>query len=244
MIITVDIGNTRTHFGLFEGRKLLKATALETLRIPYLKSLPIKTRASIDAVIFASVNPRVEKPFIKIVKRNFKILPLKLGRDIKVPIPIKVDFPSKIGIDRLANCIAAYEYAKTACIAIDIGTAITLDVVSKNGEFIGGIIAPGITISSMALKEHCALLPKVKLVKPQKVIGKNTISCIRAGLFYSVVGLMEKVIENVSHELGTTPYIIGTGGDIHYFRGFGIFDKIIPYLTLEGIAISYNKIKS
>jgi type III pantothenate kinase len=128
-------------------------------------------------------------------------------------------------------------------VVIDIGTAITFDVVSKNCEFLGGIIAPGPEISARALSGHCALLPYIKLRKPQKAIGKNTWDNINLGLYWGIAGLIERGVKNIEMELGEKPKVIGTGGAIDLFSDIRIFDEIIPTLTLEGIAISYYKTK-
>ena len=239
MLIVADIGNTKTHIGLFDGRKVVQAYTVNTRTMSSVKLRLWKSK-NIGGVVYASVRPSAERKFESVIRKHLGTLPIKkLGRDIKPPISLKVDNPKTVGMDRLANAIAAYERVKDACVVVDMGTAITFDVVSKKGEFVGGVIASGMGISAKALNDYCELLPLIKPDKPTKTIGKNTIDNIKSGVFWSVVGLIECVIKNIRRELKCKPYIIATGGDANLLKNLGLFDEVIPHLTLEGIATAY-----
>jgi|GEM_PF-567849 len=207
MIFVADIGNTRTHFGLSHMGKIRNAVSVKTVDIfkrefllKMTKSL-LGTEKDIDGVFFASVVPGINNHFIATIKNYTGIIPLELGKDIPVPIRIKVLHPQKVGQDRLANCVAAYEMVKSACVVVDIGTAITIDVVSQEGDFIGGMIAPGIDISIKTLENNCALLPHIVFKKPKKFIGKDTKSCIMAGVYLQIVGLIKMATNEIRREM-------------------------------------------
>ncbi len=204
LITAVDIGNTRTHIATFSGRRVVSRGKVDG-----------------DVVVYASVNPKAEKKW-----KNA----LKMGRDFPPAIANRYKPTSAAGMDRLANAAAAWARTKRACAVIDLGTAITVDVV-KAGAFIGGLIAPGIRLQARALHEHTALLPDVT---PRRVraMGRGTRESIVAGISFGVQGL----IEVTRRALGRV-VIFGTGGDASLYRD--LVDEVVPDLTLEGIAISY-----
>lgn len=233
MILSVDIGNTSTRYAIFESTKLR--------RVSYRLEALVGKRPGIQAVIYVSVNPDRERQILHLLRCKFGLKPLKLGRDLAFPIKVRYSPPSSVGADRLANAVAAYELARRMCMVIDLGTAITFDVVSKRGEFLGGAIAPGLGLLARALSRGCALLPEIHPARPRHLIGKDTTQNIRIGTFWGVVGAIKQITVNITDKLGKRPYIFGTGADANLFAGLGLFDTIRPYLTLEGIAISYLK---
>lgn len=228
-ILAANIGNTKTSLGIFRNRRLIKTFSLDTAKLH--KANSVLAKLKVTKVIYASVKPQAERDFIRIVK----VKPLKLGRDIRIPITLKVDNPKEVGLDRIADCVAAYERTKNACIVVDCGTAITINFVDRSGTFCGGIIAPGVGTSIWSLHERCALLPLVKITKPRNIIGKNTVDNIKSGVWLSIKGLIELAKSN----FGRKAPVIGTGGDAPLFADS--FDKVIPNLALEGIAIAYYK---
>jgi type III pantothenate kinase len=222
--------------GIFEGRRLLKNFSFASK-----KSYIRRYLKKVEVIIFSSVSPSKEGAFLSeasIIKRK----PLKLGKDIKIPIKVEYKDPSEVGTDRLANCVAAYERVRRECIVVDIGTAISFDIVSKGGAFIGGVIAPGPSISSEALHKHCELLPYIREISiPPRTIGKDTRTNILSGIYWGSIGLIERILKNIKDELGGNPSILATGGGVRLLGNSGLFDMVIPVLTLEGIAISYYK---
>ncbi len=247
MIVALDIGNTNIHLGVFhEGTESLPPTLLfhKIMRAEEvnLEELPLESYLSlISEILIASVNPRVEDYVCQWLEKNYPKKPLKLSVDIKVPIPILVKEPEKVGIDRLLNAAAAYERTGGTTIVVDMGTAITVDAVSERGEFLGGIIAPGLEPLKKALHLRTALLPEVTLERPTHHIGKDTVEAINSGLYWGTVGMVKDLIMGVRRELGEDAKVIATGGDSHLFGDdIGLFQEVIPYLTLEGMILSYK----
>jgi type III pantothenate kinase len=235
----VDIGNTRAHLGAFEGLKLLEAFSIPLSRIKYPNTYKRLLKYDVKAIAYASVAPEIEGRFEVACKHNLRLFTVKLGRDIKVPIKIKTKNPDEVGVDRLCNAIAAYQKIKRSLLVVDLGSAITFDVVSNKGEFLGGIIAPGLDVMSKGLYKYCQLLPKVKPTIPKRFIAKDTVSNIQAGIYLAVEGLLICGIEKLVKEMKTRPCIMATGGDSWIFKKLDIFDEIDPDLTLKGIAISF-----
>ncbi|HHT9119947.1 MAG TPA: type III pantothenate kinase [Candidatus Hypogeohydataceae bacterium YC41] len=250
MLVTIDIGNTNLHLGVFqEGvgasasgglvplifHKIMRAEEvnLEELAIePY---MPL-----ISEILIASVNPVVEDSLTSWLEKNYPKKPLKFPEDIKVPVTVLVKEPEKVGIDRLLNAVAAYKRTKGSIIVVDMGTAITVDAVSERGEFLGGIIAPGLEVLKKALHLRTAFLPEVTPKKPDYCVGKDTEQAITSGLYWGIVGIVERLIKGVKRELGGDPRVIATGGDAKLFADdIGLFQEVIPHLTLEGMAVTY-----
>lgn len=241
--LAVDIGNSNVHAGIFATGKILRA-----LSVPHRQSAKISRRrlaAEVDAIVYSSVQPTAERAITRHLRKTFGIAPLKIGRDILIPLRSRYSPPEAAGTDRLANGVAAFyrlvSLRKRGYAAvIDIGTAITVDVVSARGEFLGGVIAPGMEKSAKALADFCSLLPKVRIGKTDRTIGRSTADNIRAGIYWGTVGLIERVASNLRGELGSRPYIIATGGDARLFERRNLFDEIDPTITLEGIALCYE----
>ena len=157
-------------------------------------------------------------------------------------MPILVENPQTVGIDRLLNALAAYRRTKSSTIVIDFGTAITIDIVSKEGEFLGGLILPGIGTSAYALNKQTALLPEVNIKRPEKIIGKNVEDAIKAGIYFGTVGSVIHIIKELRRIYGDLKYTIATGGDAKIFKkDIPEIDKFIPCLTLEGIRLAFKE---
>jgi len=245
MILAVDIGNTNIKIGSFQGKKLISHYCVEKKNLinqkaafPLSQSLLNQT----EDILIASVNPKIETVFYKYLGRKHKKKVLKIGKEIKLQMPILVDNPQKVGIDRLLNALAAYRRTKKSTIVIDFGTAITIDVVSRKGEFLGGLILPGIRASAYALNKQTALLPEVDIKQPKDVIGKNVENAIKAGIYFGTTGSIIHIIRKIRKVYEDLKYVIATGGDAETFKkNISEIDKVIPRLTLEGIRIAFTE---
>ncbi len=245
MILAVDIGNTNITIGSFVGKTLISHFCVDNESLINQKAaLPIKSSLLNESenILVASVNPDIEPIFYKSLGKNNKKKILKIGREIKLRIPILIENPQTVGIDRLLNALAAYRRTKSSTIIIDFGTAITIDIVSKEGGFLGGLILPGIRTSAYALNKQTALLPKVDIKRPAKIIGKNVEDAIKAGIYFGTVGSVIHIIKEVRRIYGDLKYTIATGGDAKVFKkDIPEIDKFIPYLTLEGIRLAFKE---
>jgi type III pantothenate kinase len=199
--------------------------------------------AEVKAVVVSSVVPPLDSTLRNAVERYFQTKALFVEPGVKTGMPVLVDNPSEVGADRIVNGVAAFERYGGPCIVVDIGTAITFDVVSERGEYLGGVIAPGVGISAEALFQRTARLPKVDIRRPATVIGTNTVTHIQSGLFYGFIGLVDGLLERMIDEMGgTKPKIISTGGLATMIasgsRYIGIVDEM---LTLDGMRIIYER---
>jgi type III pantothenate kinase len=245
MILAVDIGNTNINIGSFQGKKLISHYCVDNKGLIKQKTaFPLSPSLlnQIQNILVASVNPKTESVFYKYLGKKHKKKVLRIGKEIKLKMPILVDNPQKIGIDRVLNAFAAYRQTKKATIVIDFGTAITIDIVSGKGEFLGGLILPGIRASAYALNKQTALLPEVDIKEPENVIGKNVENAIKAGIYFGTTGSIIHIIRKVRKAYEDLQYIIATGGDAETFKkDISEIDKVVPRLTLEGIRIAFTE---
>ena len=175
-------------------------------------------------------------------ERYFGHKPVIVGPGIKTGMPVMTDNPKEVGADRIVNAVAAYETYKKAIIVVDFGTATTFDYISPKGEYMGGAIAPGIGISCDALFQRTAKLPRVEITKPKKLVGKNTIDSMQSGIFYGYVGLVDGVVHKMKHEVGTNPYVVGTGGFANIIAPeSSSIDEVDESLTLKGLLLIYER---
>jgi type III pantothenate kinase len=252
-IIAIDIGNTSmTCAVVFDGKVIRKRSVpVSKLDEKYLKNFGF-LKMKCDAIVVGSVVPKISK----LLSHHFKSISKQhvffIGKDIKVPIVNKTDKPSQVGVDRLIAAFEAYRTYKGRCIVVDFGTAITFDVVSKKGEYMGGLITPGIELSLNALAEKTALLPRIRLKHPSNLVGKNTVESIRSGCAYGIGSLCDGVIDSLmkfddyhsratchSRESGN-PHkkykVIATGGYAKFISKYSSRIKtIVPDLILKGI---------
>ncbi len=245
MILTVDIGNTNISLGCFQGDKLVSHGYINGKGLAKLNDsilLDAYPVQDFQAIIIASVNPENEAAFRRYLENRYTNKLLKIGREIDLKMPLLVEKPEKVGVDRLLNAVAAYHLTKTATIVVDFGTALTVDIVSKGGEFLGGLILPGIETSAYALKSRTALLPQVKIRKPNKIIGKDTDSAIISGIYHGTVGAVLYIVEKLRKEVSDVECIVVTGGDAETFvADLPQMSKVSPHLTLEGIKITFDE---
>jgi len=248
MWLAIDIGNTNIHIGLFDKDILhstysIKSTFPEHAETDFNKILNKSTCCNIQTVIISSVNPETEMFLVEYIQKKLSIRPKIVKKDILIPITIQAEQPEKVGTDRLINALAAFERTRNWTLVIDAGTAITIDVVNDKGAFVGGIIAPGIDISSKALHQCTSLLPEVSVKKPHSVIGKNTEEAINSGIYWGTIGMVNRIVNMVCDEIKCHPAIIATGGNANILaREIPIITNVCPNLTLEGIGIIYKKL--
>ena len=254
MLFVVDIGNTNIVVGIFDSDRLAASWRMgtdtnktvdeyEVLVEGFLSSDKIEP-AKISGAIISSVVPNITGVFESLVSRLFGVHALVVGAGVKTGMTIKTDNPREVGADRIANAVAAYALYGGPVIVADFGTATTFDVVSKNGEYLGGMIYPGINISMEALFQRAAKLPRVALKKPQTAIGKNTVTSMQAGIMYSVIGGINFAVQGIWAELGSQAKVVATGGLAELVGSQAeIVEVINRDLTLEGLRIIYNRNK-
>lgn len=256
MLLAIDVGNTNIVFGLFEKKNngnLIGSFRLETrhsrtsdeyfaLFQPNYLSITNKP-SPITAIIISSVVPQTKYELEKFCKEHLKIKPTNVS-DIKnkLGIKINIDNPEEVGADRLVNSVAAFSLHKKPAIILDFGTATTFDVIDNKGNYQGGVIAPGINLSIIALENTASKLPKISIEKPTRAIGKNTKQAMQSGIYYGYLGMIEKLIEEIKSELPKQkPLIIATGGLANFYKSSKI-DVIDSDLTLKGLKIIYDRI--
>ncbi|MBI1987060.1 MAG: type III pantothenate kinase [Nitrospinae bacterium] len=254
MLLVADIGNTNSVLGVFKGEELATDWRIATRKhqtadeygilVRYLFSLsPIDFRDITD-IIVSSVVPPLLPVMMEMFQRYFHVSPLVVEPGIKTGIQILVDNPREVGADRIVNAVAAYERYGGPTIVVDFGTATTFDVISRKGDYLGGVISPGITISMEALFNEAAKLPRVELVRPKNVIGKNTVHSIQSGILYGYVGLVDGTVQRIKKEMEAEAYVVATGGLAGFIAPISeTIREVEPYLTLKGLRLIYERNK-
>ena len=255
MLLALDVGNTNVVLGLFSGRDLRHHWRIATRRegtsdeysmlIEGLFSLEHVQRREVRAAVISSVVPSLQATLKEMVEKSFGVTPLLIEPGIKTGMPILYDNPKEVGADRIVNAVAAIERYGKPAIVVDFGTATTFDVISERGEYLGGAIAPGISISAEALFRCAAKLPRIDIARPKEAIGKSTITSMQSGLYYGYLSLVEGMLARIKAEMGLNPIVVATGGFAHLIVGSSaLISHIDPLLTLEGLRILYERNQS
>lgn len=252
MLLAVDVGNTQTHIGCFAEAELRESWRLATdgsatadelaLAISGLFQLRGVEFASVDAAIVSSVVPRLAPEYTRMCERYLDLACLIVGPTIRTGIAIRTESPHELGADRIVNAVAAYETYGRACVVVDFGTAITYDAISTAGEYLGGVIAPGIEISIEALASRAAKLPKIDLVEPEAVIGRSTQQSIQSGIVYGFAGQIDGIVRRLVAELGEQTRVVATGGNASAIVPFcETIDDVDELLTLQGLRLIHER---
>ncbi|MFZ0091186.1 MAG: type III pantothenate kinase [Solirubrobacteraceae bacterium] len=255
MLLVVDVGNTQTHFGVYrDGDDVVAehwrfATVRESTRdelgaaLANLLGLRGLGFTDIRRSIVSSTVPQLSEEWTAMADRYLGHAMLVVGPAIRTGMPIRYDNPREVGADRLANAIAAYDRVRDTCVVVDFGTAITYDVVSAAGEYLGGIITPGAEISIDALYQRAAKLPKVELAQPRALIGKSTVEAIRSGIVFGFAGQVDGIVRRLRSELGESTTVIATGGLAQSLvPAVGeLISEVDDLLTLTGLRLIWER---
>ena len=256
MLLAVDVGNTNIVLGLFEGKALKQQFRLESQRgrtIDELCAIVLQLLAMkhiepdvVDAAIIASVVPPLTEPLIEVVRRCFGREALVVGPGTRTGMAILIENPREVGADRIADAVAGFERApkdgKSGVVVVDFGTSTNFDCVSPKGEYLGGVLAPGIVISADALFTRAAKLPRIEIAKPAKVVGKNTVSAMQSGIVFGYVGLVDGLVTRIKAELGFPCKVIATGGLARLIAPLSsTIDEYDEELTLNGLRLLYER---
>lgn len=241
MLLAIDIGNTNISLGLFRTERLIKRNTMLTKEKTYLPKLKdIFRNNKIDDVIICSVVPKSTRILQKDLRKLFMERSIIIGKDIIAPIKNLYRKPKQVGQDRLVNAYAGVKLYGAPLIVVDFGTAVTFDVISKNKEYLGGMILPGLQISLDVLAQRTALLPKIKLKEPQEFIGRDTKNSLLSGVIYGFAALTDNLVKMIKNKTGRQTKVIGTGGDIFLIGKYcSNIDKIDRDLTLKGLNLIY-----
>ena len=249
-LLAVDVGNTNTVLGLFEDGRLSRHWRLTTRREETSDEIVLSVEGLLGRerlggppdVIIASVVPSLGFPLKQAFRQLFGQDPIFVGPGIKTGMPILYEVPQEVGADRIVNAVAAFAKVGGPCVVVDFGTATTFDVVTGRGEYAGGVIVPGITISAEALFEKAARLWRVEIRRPEKVVGKTTTASIQSGLYFGYLSLVDGVIDRIAREIESTPRVIATGGLAELFgSGSQRIEEVDPLLTLTGLALIHER---
>jgi len=251
MLLAIDIGNTNVTIGIFDGNKIRATCRLSThvsqmpdeyavFILSLLRHRGIDTENIKEGAISCVVPPLLTT-FNELFKKYFDITPLNVGPGVKTGIRIRMDNPREVGSDRIANAAGAHSLYKGPVIVVALGTATAFDTVSKEGDYLGGAVAPGIAIAAEALYTRTAALPRVELVRPKKAIGTNTVAAMQSGIIFGYAGLIDGIVTRIQKELGEKATVVATGGYASVIaREAKVIDKVNPDLTLIGIRVIHD----
>ncbi len=246
MILAVDVGNSQIELGIFKEARLLRSWRIATgvdrtedefmIFIHHFLAMERVSLDQIKGIAISSVVPNLTFIFEKICKKYFQLEPLLVDHTINLGLTIRYEDPTAVGADRLCNAVAAYQRYHQDVVVVDFGTAITFDIVNKNAEYLGGIIAPGLETTAWALYRRAAKLPKISLEFPNRVIGTNTEKSMQAGIMYGAVRMIDGLLNDITRELQNPPRVIATGGLASLIQPkTRLIEAVFPNLVLEGL---------
>lgn len=252
MLLALDAGNTNITIGAFEGGSLIGRWRLRTIKEQTADEWGILMRnlftlskldlSAVDGVVISSVVPAVDQPLEAMSQRYFHREPMFIGYQTDLGIGIRYDNPREVGADRLVNSVAGFHKYGGPCIVVDLGTTINFDIVARNGDFLGGVLCPGIGMSISGLFAKTARLPMVDFREPAKLIGSNTVEALQSGLYYGFLGMIDALVERISAELGAGTKAVATGGQgaliAHGSKNVKIYDED---LTLDGLRMIWER---
>lgn len=254
MLLALDVRNTDSVLGIYREKELIDHLRVESVAtrtadeylvlIHALLHARGLARASITAAVMSSVVPALADTFSQVVQRGFSVQPVVLGPGVRTGLPILCDQPREVGSDRIANAIAAFERVRSAVIVVDFGAATTMDVVNAKGEYLGGVIAPGIRLSADALFEHAARLPRVELVKPPRVLGRNTLHSLQSGVVLGHACMVDGMAAKLRDEanLPSDVPVFATGTHVRLVAPLTrVVQHIDEFLTLDGLRLVYER---
>ena len=252
MLLAVDVGNTQTHVGAFDGAELVADWRLATrgdstadeIALALAGSLDFRglNMAMLDRAIVSTVVPRLGPEYERLCDRHLDSPCLLVGPAVKTGMPILIDNPHELGSDRLVNAVAAYERVGGRCLAVDFGTSINFDAVSADGAYLGGAIGPGLEVSIEALAGRAAKLPRIELTEPSEAIGHNTLAALQSGFVFGFAGLVDGIARRMLSELGEPATVIATGGMATAIAPLcETVDDVDSYLTLEGLRLIHER---
>ena len=252
LLVAVDVGNTNTVFGVFRGEELAESFRLSTDTERTADEygavlLPLFQRADLDpaeteGVIFSSVVPPLHPTLDALARRFFGRAPLFVEPGIRTGMPIRIDNPTEVGADRIVNAVAARERYGAPVVVVDFGTATTFDVVNAAGEYVGGIISPGVSISAEALFAHGSRLYRVDIRRPDQLIGRNTAGAMQSGIYYGYIGLVDGILEKLLAEVPDVTTVVATGGLAPLIAsGSRFIREVDPLITLAGLKLIHER---
>ena len=252
MLLAVDVGNTQSHVGVFDGSELVGDWRFATRGDSTADELALAIAGSLefrdldldalDGAIVSTVVPRLGPEYVRLSERHLRAPCLLVGPTVKTGMAILIDNPRELGSDRLVNAVATYERYAAPCVSVDFGTSTNFDAVSGDGEYLGGVIGPGLQVSIEALAGRTAKLPRIELAEPEAAIGRGTLAALQSGFVYGFAGLVDGILARMLDEIEGEATVVATGGLAGVIAPLcERVDEVDPYLTLQGLRLIHER---